>query len=271
MKRIIIAMTVVWAVVMGLLLFHPGVRVRYWAWRMMMSDQSAVRRHFAARLESRPAQSLAVAGRLLDHDDREIRAVAVVIADASQEPASQGVLLEALHDADASIRDAAALALGRRGDVELVRELARLATDEDPPVAAAAVFALQRDAGGQAVEAILGILSDADSVEVRVQAIESLGLLGVDRARPILTEMLGDRRSVTSPPANERCLWRGLAAQHVTLDLSAGQSIPSSQAGAKRVGDYAGEALRRLDRDSRASTLPATSPSRKPTTTSRSP
>lgn len=258
MRVAIGAMVVAWVVAMGLILLSPSLRARYWAWRLERAADEDQQRAFASKLAVHADGSLSAAAVLLKHRDAHVRRLTIDVIDQAKGPAAADLLLGALRDPETDVRDAAALALGKRATPALTGELAELANGDDEAIAAAAVFALQRAACPEAVEVILDVLKQTRSAVVRVQALESLGLLGVERAKPVIQRMLGDLRTVPGPPANERALRRGLAAQRRRLPFPVSTTVESEHGDGRTVGDYAAKALTWIERESAARSQPAT-------------
>ncbi len=257
MKRIIITMVAVWLAVMAVLLFSDTVRTRYWGWRLARAEAPAEQDYYASRLARRADHAVSVAGKLLGHADPNVRLLAVEVMDQASGDEPIDPLFTGLTDEEVEIRHAAALALGRRANPDVIGRLSQMASGGDATVATAAVFALQRAAIPPAEDAIIHVLETTDSIEVRAQAIESLGLLGVERARPVLTRMLQDSRRVTTMPANERAMWRGFLAQRHRLGPPALAVTQLAPEGGKTIRDYAAEALRQLRRASTTASHPA--------------
>jgi hypothetical protein len=210
---------------------------------------------------------LAVATGLLTHADPNVRLITIRAIEPAEKVGAAELLLVALKDENVEVRDGAALALGRRAEPNIIHRLAEMATRQSDGVAAAAVFALQRAASPDSLDALLRVLATTESLEVRVQAIESVGLLGVDRAAPVLRTMLGDRRPVTTLPANERGVWRALAGGTDRGNVAKIAVRRLADGPDKTVADYATEALRRIDRNRSVSAQPTSRPSSTPSTT----
>ena len=257
MKRIIITMVAVWLVVMAAMLFSDTVRTRYWGWRLARAEGRAEQDYYASRLARRADHAVGAAAKLLGHADPNIRLLAVLAMDQASGDEPVDPLLTGLMDEEVEIRHAAALAVGTRANPDVIGRLSRMAAGDDPAVATAAVFALQRAASKEAVDAMIRVLETTDSVEVRVQTIESLGLLGIERARPVLTRMLQDTRRVTTMPANERAMWRGFLAQRHRLGPPALAVTQPAPEGGKTVREYAADALRQLRRAPITASRPA--------------
>ncbi len=247
MKRTIVIMVAVWLAAMGLMLFCGPLRARYWAWRIARAKDAAEQDHYAARLASNPDAALGVTRGLLAHGDPNVRLLAVHVIGKATEAEAVEQLLLALADQQDGVRDAAALALGTRQQGGLVQRLATLASRKGGAVGASAVFALQRNASPAAADAIIEVLSSAAGAEVRTQAIESLGLLSVERARSVLTQMLEDHRPATTMPANERAVWHALAQQRSQVGIPRAAVEALAGRSTRTVADHAAEALRRID------------------------
>jgi hypothetical protein len=260
MKRIIIVMLVIWLVAMGALLFSPTVRARYWAWRLARAQTDDQCEYFAARLAWSPDAALGVGKGLLTNPSPEVRVWTVRVVQRASKPQADDLLLAAIEDHDLRVRDAAALALGRRGGAATIRRLIDLTRRPQDDIAAAAVFALQRNASPAAVDAILQTLRESASAEVCAQAIESLGLLGITRAEPLLISKLSDRHPVPILPANERSVRTALLSQRNRLEL-AGRAIDTLSATEGRtVAEYAADAIRRIRRHPAMSSQPGSRP-----------
>jgi HEAT repeat protein len=122
------------------------------------------------------------------------------------------VLVAALGDGDASVRDAAALALGRCGGPSEVATLARALDDRNRLVVAAAILGLGLLSQPGADQLLATKLADpAVSARDRGLAAIALGLSGGETARKPLFDGLGSRR----PTSVEACrmlggaLWAG--------------------------------------------------------------
>ena len=85
-------------------------------------------------------------------------------------------LVEALSDKEASVREAAAFALGQISDPAATALLIPLLADPEPSVRASTAFALGMIGDRKATEALSFATGDADA-EVRASAIFALGLM----------------------------------------------------------------------------------------------
>jgi len=249
MKRTLVIMVLVWLTAMAVLLFSPTIRTPYWGWRLGRAATKEQREYYALRLAAYPDAAVRIVERLMKHPDPDIRLRAIRSIEGASAEAAVDVLLRALSDPDIQVRDGAALVLGRRAGPPVLRQLARLAAGPDADVAASAVFSLQRNAGPIAIESLLQVLRTASSVDVCVQAIESLGLLGIEEAGPLLQAKLSDHRRTTRVPANERAVRRALAAHRDHRGLVGITTEATSDTEAKTVAQYAAEALRRIRRE----------------------
>ena len=102
-----------------------------------------------------------------------------------------GALAEALRDPVASVRQAAAAALGSAKDSVAVRALMEvLRTDESPTVRRSAAWSLGEIADALAIPALSEALTRDRDVEVRKNAASALGSIDNPRATPALTQAL---------------------------------------------------------------------------------
>lgn len=124
-----------------------------------------------------PARVPALLDQLVAAGDRESR-LAVVRTIAHLRLARGPALLESLwRDPDVEVRTATADALGRLGGADAIRLLAAGLADPAEPVRAHAVDALARQGAGDAAPAILALLKNDPSPEVRERAALATGLL----------------------------------------------------------------------------------------------
>jgi TonB family protein len=99
--------------------------------------------------------------------------------------------VEALSDKEASVREAAAFALGQISDPAATGLLIPLLADPEPAVRASTAFALGMIADRKATQALSFATGDADA-EVRASAIFALGLMRDEAAVDELVEALDD-------------------------------------------------------------------------------
>jgi HEAT repeat protein len=102
-------------------------------------------------------------------------------------------LAKCLHDENASVREAAALALGILGGSGQTRELVAAFQDPVPGVRAASAAALGKVGAQEDGRALIPLLAD-ESLEVRNRALQGLGVLRVTEAGPALRELYEQNR-----------------------------------------------------------------------------
>jgi HEAT repeat protein len=127
-----------------------------------------------------------------DHDGAAVRAVS---ADDVRNVVIP-VLLGALKDGDARVRDRAAVAIGKCGDAREVPELLKMLSDRNRAVVAAAILGLGLLAQPAAEEALARMLANPQ-VQTRDRALAALALGlsgGVDARKPLFDD-LGTRYS----------------------------------------------------------------------------
>jgi|Deesub1362A_J573_1020465.scaffolds.fasta_scaffold02086_3 HEAT repeat protein len=103
-------------------------------------------------------------------------------------------LLQQLADEKRRVREAAARALGERGDRRAVPHLIQALNDKSAKVRGAAAWALGCIGDEQAVPHLIQVLDDK-RWEMRAQAVEALGRIGDKSALPHLIRALNDRKS----------------------------------------------------------------------------
>lgn len=103
---------------------------------------------------------------------------------------NEAVVEGLITDSEPLIRLRCAEVLGRIADTAYVDYLAGLTLDEDPEVAAAAVFSLGLTGGGAALEPLRRVIARAPGREMKMRAVEALGRTGIREAAPYLVNCL---------------------------------------------------------------------------------
>jgi len=113
------------------------------------------------------------------------------VQQSGERESATGALAEALRDPVASVRQAAAEALGTAKDSVAVRALMEvLRTDESPMVRRSAAWSLGEIADALAIPALTDALAKDRDTEVRKNAASALGHIDSPRATPALTQAL---------------------------------------------------------------------------------
>ena len=144
----------------------------------------------AARAQVRPAQPPARLLADLRSSSAATRREAANKLGAMRADASRA-LIEALTDKDASVREAAAFALGQIATRSATERLTRLLVDKDAEVRATAAFALGYLGDRRSIAPLSKAQDDADA-GVRSSAVVGLGLMQDEDAVDELIEMLND-------------------------------------------------------------------------------
>jgi hypothetical protein len=245
-------LVVLWATAM---LFRWEIRARWWGYRLAHAESPQSRGYYFACLASIGDRAVGAAGGLLRNPSPEIRMEAVGILHRCRSAKARGLLLEAMQDPDIDVREAAALGLALYHDHTALPELLRMLKCDQQDTALAAAVALQRIGNPEATAALLKAAragtAEGRFASVRAQAIDSLGLLDVREAVPVLIECLTDERPVTTQPAAERALRRAIEA--MGADLAKQGIDPQSLASGRppvTIADVAVRALRRITGES---------------------
>jgi len=205
----IAALVVLWAVAM---LFRWEIRARWWGHRMAHADSPASRAYYFACLASIGDRAVGTADRLLRNASPEVRLEAVGILPRCRSERARALLLRAMSDGDADVREAAALGLALYHDRSAMPSLMKMLRSDEPNTALAAAVAMQHigtpEAAAALVETVRTRLVGERSATLRAQAIDSLGLIGDRQAVPALIECLTDERPVATQPAADRALQR---------------------------------------------------------------
>jgi HEAT repeat protein len=131
----------------------------------------------------------------------------------SVDPQVFGALAEALHDAEADIREQAAYAIGILNGRGVVKELVGALQDPDAEVRGAAATALGKVGSADDGRALVPLTAD-ESASVRNRALKAIGVLRVKSAGPALRELFdANRRRETGVRALESLSRIGDASQ----------------------------------------------------------
>ncbi|MFQ6048331.1 MAG: HEAT repeat domain-containing protein, partial [Phycisphaerae bacterium] len=246
-RRMAIAIALLVAAWVVLMVFRTPIRIHWWAWRLAHVAEPSKRLYYTARLAAHAARSVGPVAALLQHPDASVRLAAVAILNQARDRRAEPYLLAAIRDRDADVREMAALGLARFKRDEAVAVLEPLLDDADELTACAAIVGLQRVGSPRACKAVARKLAQTSSLPLRVQAIESAGLMRAVQAVPALIDLLADETPVADPPAGERAVRRFLARQTRKLGSL---PLPGHVAGPayepQTVADYAARALRAI-------------------------
>jgi len=248
----IAALVVLWAVAM---LFRWEIRARWWGHRMAHADSPASRAYYFACLASIGDRAVGTAARLLRNASPEVRLEAVGILHRCRSERARALLLRAMSDGDADVREAAALGLALYHDRSAMPSLMKMLRSDEPNTALAAAVAMQHigtpEAAAALIETVRTRLVGERSATLRAQAIDSLGLIGDRQAVPALIECLTDERPGATQPAADRALQRAIEA--MGADLAGKGFDPKSLAEIRApatVADLAARALQRITGES---------------------
>lgn len=126
-------------------------------------------------------------------------------------PQAPAILVKALSDEHASVRQCAALGLRMHSDIQAVPALVHALADEDRLVARLASDALV-NIGEKAVPDLLEILNTGDQA-ARVETVRALAFIGDQRSIPALFAVLDDDSALIEYWANEGLERMGVGMQ----------------------------------------------------------
>jgi HEAT repeat protein len=135
-------------------------------------------------------EALAQLSAWLYSPDADTRWWAVRTLAAIPDERTPRLLMQALDDPQAAVRQCAALGLRLRPDPHAVTRLIKALSDEDNLFAALAADALV-EIGEPAVEALLGVMASAPQA-ARLKAVRALALIGDQRSIPALFAALDE-------------------------------------------------------------------------------
>ncbi len=219
---------------------------------MTRTDSPIARGHYFARLAALRDDAVPAAAALLSDPNPQTRALGAAVLKFAKSERARDLLLAALHDSDEDVRHIAALGLAMHHDSRALGELLKLVTAGDPAGAGAAVVALGRIGGDEAVDLLIRAARSHPAIQVRGQAIDELSALGVRKAVPVLIECLSDEAALPGRPVFDRTMER---VREVLQETQRASSAPSARlmpapTWPKTVADLAARALRQLTGES---------------------
>jgi TonB family protein len=113
----------------------------------------------------------------LSDKEATVREAAAFALGQIADPAATGLLIPLLADHDAEVRASAAFALGMIGNRKALQALSYATGDSEPEVRSSAIFALGLMQDAEAVDEIVDALDDS-SFDVRYDAVWALGQIG---------------------------------------------------------------------------------------------
>ncbi len=143
------------------------------------------------------APAIARAAQLLTDRDKDIRKFGVDVLQQMALPAAEGPLLQALLDENVNVAGAAAEALGACGGPAAVAHLIAC-LDREPWLRCAALRSLGAIGGDDALQAIIAVNLDAESM-VLFSAVTALGRLGDIRGIDFLMRLLDCQNTMLEP------------------------------------------------------------------------
>jgi HEAT repeat protein len=185
----IAVMLVLFAVVVT---FRREIRVRWWAHRLMATQDMHEHAYYLGLLATEPERAAAAAERLMRSDDAALRSFGVALA--VRVPGSRGdALLErALHDADPAVRRGAIQGISVRPSSDVVELLRGLTDDPDIDTAMWATYSLGNTVDPAAADALRELAVNHPHAGVRAQAIMMLGQWRDEATIAALTACLDD-------------------------------------------------------------------------------
>ena len=150
---------------------------------------------------SRPLVALPILRDLLSNADADVRWWAARALAEIQDPEVPELLQSALHDADVSVRQCAALGLRHQAPAEAIPDLIALLDDEDRLLARLAADALIA-IGADAVPALEAVMQNGPHTG-RLEAVRALARIGDQRAIATLFTALEDSSAIVEYWAGE--------------------------------------------------------------------
>lgn len=224
------------------LVFRTPIRSRLWAARLAeTSDPREQARLLSALIEAGEDGRCGVQT-LLQGERGDLRQMGVLALHQLRTSWANERLVAALDDADADVRELAALGLALHGDERVIPRLEALYRQQDAQAAGAACIALLRMGTPAAENALCGLVEAPTTACARQALVEALDELGNPAAGRALLRMLTDNDTCAAPLRRAR-LGAQAAAQ---LDLPATLPAEDAITGAGTIAEQAAAALNRL-------------------------
>lgn len=195
-------MIVMWlAVVMS----RNTLRAYWWADRLARADTAEQQLTYFQLLATHGDSAVGAMRSLLKSDDALLRGLAVGVLNHATNDEAGALLAKSIGDTDTAVRKAAILGLSMRSDA--TQHIARITEATETPdteTAMSAVASLGNIESERARDVLIASLDGGRPAHVRIQAVETLGFLGVDRAVPALVNCLGDTTVYEGLTENQR-------------------------------------------------------------------
>lgn len=220
--------SITWIVIGGLIVgwtivlyYRTEIRAHWWAHQYTRMDTADERAFYLIRLASLQDRAIPALGRLARDPREEVRAAAVRVLHHCPSVDGQRALLDFLDDASDLVAEQAAMELALRADKSsALPTLKSWVLDEaSPDRARRSAVALERIGGPDAEIVLLEALPVSREPNLVAQVIDSLAMLGSEKALPLIESHLTDGRRVEVLPASQRGLRRAVAA--MSADLAA--------------------------------------------------
>ncbi|MFH1745636.1 MAG: HEAT repeat domain-containing protein [Planctomycetota bacterium] len=246
---VMIALTAVACIVA--LLFRTPIRSRYWAARIVRSQDPAERAVYLTALCNTGDSGWWGTGVLLSSAEAEIRQYGMVVLHNVCSTWSQAALFAGLDDEDQGVRELAALGLAIHGDDAVVPTLREMYVRGDDGAATSACVALERLGTPTAVDALVELACEPASVVRRAALVDALGGIGEPACVPGLVELLADERACDVPPRADQLSQAVVAQLLVAGELGEVTSEPSTRPGrpghpGRTIAERAAAALERI-------------------------
>jgi HEAT repeat protein len=153
------------------------------------------------KISAHGSEALPALQELLSTSDTDSRWWATWALAEIPDPQVPGLLREALHDPEVTVRQAAALALRQQPDPQAIPDLIKTLREKDPTLVnlcAAALVAI----GKEAVPELIQVLEESDIQTARLAAARSLAMIGDERSMPALLGALGKNSALIEHWAN---------------------------------------------------------------------
>ncbi|MCP4590636.1 MAG: HEAT repeat domain-containing protein [bacterium] len=233
MFAVIATMVAVWLMIV--LLRNP-IRAHWWTRQLITTTDPQARLAYFHRIVALGPGGAAAVETLLNHPDAAIRSLGVAVLNHTKPLHARSLLAQMIDDPDADVGQIAVTGLAVLGDDTVVDELKQLLDSPNPQRAVLAITGLSRLRTPEAIDALIATAEAHPHLAARVQAIEELGQLQVERAREALLRCLEDTTPFTGLTISERSAAALLQRASPTSRLT---SPPSS----RPVSDFAAQAL----------------------------
>lgn len=203
-RRMFIIIAVMVAVWLLIVLCRNPIRARWWTRKLVATGDPEIRLIYFQRLVALGPTGADAVETLLRSEEAAVRGFGVALVNHTRPPRARALLAGMTTDGDQDVATMAVTGLALLGDPAVIEDFAELLHAAEPRLQTLAARGLGRLRTPPAIDLLIETARTHSSVAARVQAIEELGRLQVERAAGVLQECLVDDTPFDGPTVSER-------------------------------------------------------------------